>query len=51
MKLSKAFWKSLAQVAQGNMVQQGNYKVAQREPLIKPHGYDEMMKKLKCCCC
>ncbi|MFC0445161.1 hypothetical protein ACFOD1_08990 [Pseudidiomarina halophila] len=50
MKFSKDFLKALAGVAQGTMVHQGNYKVAApRQPLIKPHGYDEMLAKLTCC--
>lgn len=51
MKISKKFWQALAQVARGTIVHQGNYKVADRQPLIKPHGYDELAKQLKCCCC
>ncbi|MDN7138994.1 hypothetical protein J6I75_00095 [Pseudidiomarina sp. 1APP75-27a] len=58
MKFSKDFLKALGSLSRGTMVHQGNYKVAQfKQPLIKPHGYDELVNQLvnhptaqQCCC-
>lgn len=46
------FKKVLAEMARGLMFSKGHISVNHPAPLIKPHGYDELMREVKqnCCC-
>lgn len=53
----KQFVSVLGEMARGLMFSEGNTKVnvEHPKPMIKPHGYDDLMRKVeqKCCvgCC
>lgn len=45
------FKKVLAEIARGLMFSKGSIKVEQPKPMIKPHGYDDLMREVKQKCC